>query len=135
MSGIGTVIIPVKGPYLRVGTWKLLADSSQGAADALSVPFTVRPCIDCDTALADSILADWKAAAATSGEAMGNLCRASAAYGRLTQAKKAGKFLRTAANVSPVLLVRGRRIRWRRAPDVGVPVLHTAGRSSSWAST
>ena len=70
VSGIGTVIVPIKGPYLRVGTLRLLADSSQGAADALSIPFHVRACTDCDTTLAQSILDEWKAAARASARAM-----------------------------------------------------------------
>lgn len=101
VSGIGTVIVPIKGPFLKVGEWKLLGDSSRGARDALSIPFTVSPCLDCDTTIANEILAQWKAAAGVSEEAMGNVCTGATLYGRVGTVKAAGTNIRKAREIAP----------------------------------
>ena len=61
--GIGTTYTLLEAPTLYPGTWRLLAVNSVGEPTALSIPFTVSPCQDCSRAIADSVVAEWKARA------------------------------------------------------------------------
>jgi uncharacterized repeat protein (TIGR01451 family) len=63
--GVGTLILPVQGPVLKPGTYRLLADGDADGTepDKLSQPFTVTTCDGCDPAPAQSIFASWKASA------------------------------------------------------------------------
>jgi uncharacterized repeat protein (TIGR01451 family) len=63
--GVGTLILPVQGPVLKPGTYRLLADGDADGTepDKLSQPFTVTTCDGCDPAPALSIFASWKASA------------------------------------------------------------------------
>ena len=101
VSGIGSQVIPVKGPALEVGTWKLLGDSSGGDPDALSIPFTVSPCLNCDTSIAQSIIDDWKAAAQQARGGISGVCTATALYSLFNSAKKAGKQIRLVRENAP----------------------------------
>ena len=97
VSSIGSFFLPLKGPYLRQGTWKLLADSTQGAPDALSIPFTVTPCEPgpgCDTTIAADYMSRWKVAALEAGGGMQSMCTAAMLYDAATDAKQAQKLIR-----------------------------------------
>jgi uncharacterized repeat protein (TIGR01451 family) len=63
--GVGTFILPIQGPVLKPGTYRLLADGDADGTepDKLSQPFTITTCDNCDPAPAQSIFADWKASA------------------------------------------------------------------------
>lgn len=66
---IGTTFVPVVAPPLEPGTWRLLVQDAEGNADPheLSQPFTVTPCVDCSTTIADEALQPFKDAAKANG--------------------------------------------------------------------
>ena len=73
--GLGTFIIPIESPPLRVGTWRLLGDGGPlPGDDALSLPFTVHPCTACDPRIGLEAIAAYKAVARAMQPPMGNLC-------------------------------------------------------------
>ena len=87
VSGIGTMLIPIQRPFLRVGTWKLLGDGGcltladdvcvTPSTDALSQPFTVVRCPPgaCDPTIAQATLQHWKSwAGGTLGDAATAFC-------------------------------------------------------------
>ena len=68
---VGTFIIPIQGPMLHIGRWRLFGEGDcqelmkglclTPATRSMSEPFTVTPCAPaCDTTLADAALQAWK---------------------------------------------------------------------------
>jgi hypothetical protein len=74
--GIGTLFQALEGPFLYVGTWRLLGDGgSNPGDDTLSQPFYVVPCADtCDPTIAQATIDHWKAGAAPMEHGMGEIC-------------------------------------------------------------
>jgi IgGFc binding protein/Bacterial Ig domain/Bacterial Ig-like domain (group 1) len=99
VTGLGSQLIPIKGPSLKVGTWKLLGDSSKGAQDQLSGDFYVSPCSDCDTSIAQAVIDKWKAAAGKSNEGLGPVCTLTGLY---SKTKKALGWVRVATSKAPL---------------------------------
>jgi PKD repeat protein len=62
--GLGTTYTLIKGPPLKPGTWRLLAENSIGDTTGFSQPFTVSPCGDCSQEIAAAVVAQWKQRAA-----------------------------------------------------------------------
>ena len=74
VSGLGLTFLPIQPPILYVGRWRLLGHGDEGGR-VLSQPFTVLPCEhSCQPELALATLADWKAAAQASADALGYGC-------------------------------------------------------------
>ena len=72
IGGLGTTYSLAEGPYLRVGTWRLAAETipldegEEPVVTSVSEPFTVSPCgADCDTTLSSGIVNEFKSAAQT----------------------------------------------------------------------
>ena len=70
IGGLGTTYSLAEGPYLRVGTWRLAAETipldegEEPVVTSVSEPFTVSPCgADCDTTLSSGIVNEFKSAA------------------------------------------------------------------------
>ena len=58
--GIGSIIQPIEGPSLIPGTWRILAEDSEGTPTAVSVEFTVTSCFDCSREPALAKMREWK---------------------------------------------------------------------------
>ena len=72
--GIGSIIQPIEGPSLIPGTWRLLAEDSEGTPTAVSVEFTVTSCFDCSRAPALAKMREWKARAEQMRTGVGLAC-------------------------------------------------------------
>jgi hypothetical protein len=73
---VGTFIIPIESPTLRVGTWRLLGDGGfLPGQDALSEPFTIHPCAQCDPRIGSGAIAAYKDTARAIGPPMDNMCK------------------------------------------------------------
>ena len=83
VGGVGTVYSLLEPPYLRVGTWRLLAETippeegQEPEPTAVSQPFTVTPCgDDCDKTIASDIVNAFKAGALAHYEIYYHACAA-----------------------------------------------------------
>jgi hypothetical protein len=93
--GLGTFTIPIAGPPLKPGTWRLLADGGTfPGADVVSIPFTVVPCTVCDASIAQAIVQDWKDLATEKGPLVGGICALLELNGELGKVKIAGGVVR-----------------------------------------
>jgi hypothetical protein len=70
IGGLGTTYSLAEGPYLRIGTWRLMAETipldegEEAEVTSISEPFTVSPCgADCDATLSSEVVTEFKAAA------------------------------------------------------------------------
>ena len=61
--GIGSIIQLIEAPPLKVGTWKLLTEDTDGNPTGLSGEFTVVPCGGCSRTFSDSVVSQWKSMA------------------------------------------------------------------------
>jgi hypothetical protein len=72
---LGTFITPIESPSLVIGTWRLLGDGgSLPGQDALSLPFTVTPCIVCNPRIGAQSVQYYKDIAARMAPPISDMC-------------------------------------------------------------
>ena len=83
VAGIGTIISLAEQPYLRIGTWKLIAETiplspgEKPERTAESIPFTVAPCGEsCNPSIASDIANEFKSTNLTQWEVYYDACTA-----------------------------------------------------------
>src|SRR4051794_2347156 len=74
LVGVGTLYTLVVKAKLTPGTWRLLVENSVGDPLETSLPFTVTSCPSCSTELADSVVTEFKAMAATNSTTFDHMC-------------------------------------------------------------
>jgi hypothetical protein len=73
--GLGTFIIPIESPTLKIGRYKLLGDGGfLPGDDALSLPFTIHPCRSCNPRIGTLAIAAYKNTARAMEAPIDDLC-------------------------------------------------------------
>ena len=90
--GLGLQHQGLEGPFLTIGTWRLLAASTPTSANPtptplLSAPFTVGPCVGtCDASIGQAAIDAWKASAGEATEGGLRACQAMAVQSTVSSA-------------------------------------------------
>ena len=72
--GIGSIFVPIQGPPLEPGEWRLLVEDSIGGQHALSAPFYVTPCPGCSHAIGLAAVQEFKNAASANRVGAATTC-------------------------------------------------------------